>query len=101
MLFAAVTVCALFFGSIQPERPPRPIVPSTERDKQILKLASSFVASKGAIDYQVPVRIEPSHKNDGTVVVIYWTPSGERRLLGERAVVVNPESGTVEFVPRA
>ena len=75
------------------------MVPTTERDKRILKLASSFLDARGGKGY-IPVRIEPSTRKDGTVAVIYWTPRRELQLLGARAVIVNPATETVELVSR-
>jgi hypothetical protein len=97
MLFAVVTAFALFFGLIQP---PRPMVPATERERRILKLASDFVASRGVTDFAVPISIKPSYKKDGTVVVTYWTPRREIRMLGNRQVIVDPESESVQIVMR-
>jgi hypothetical protein len=100
MLFAVVTAFALLFGLIKPELPPRPMVPTTDRDKQILSLATSFLAANGLSDYKVPMRIVPHATGDGTVSVIYWTPRRELRMAGVRAVIVNPESESVSLAMR-
>ena len=76
------------------------MVPITDGDRHILKLANSFVAAEGATHYAVPLRIEPSPIEDRIVAVIYWTPRQELQLLGSRAVIVNTESETVEFAMR-
>lgn len=82
------------------ERPPPPLVPTAENDRHILKLANQFVSQRGATDYSVPIRIEPGSNKFGTFVVIYWTPRREIRMLGERAVIVDPRTHSVEFVMR-
>jgi hypothetical protein len=76
------------------------MVASTELDKHILKLANSFAAASGAKDYTVPLKIVPSPKGDGTSAVFYWTPRHEIRLLGDRVIIVNPDSETAEIVMR-
>ena len=97
-LFAIVTLSAILLAFYRPERPPPPLVPTTERERQILSLAERFVQPR-APDYAVPIAIAPA-KSDGVFQVTYWTPHKELELLGPRAVLVDTESRTVEFIMR-
>jgi hypothetical protein len=99
-----VTVCCLLLVGLtagcresSPSTPSSPsrVVPANETERQVLELASQHVPP----DWDTPIAIAPGDE-EGTYVVTYWTPKDEIPLLGERQVIVNPATKTVEFVPR-
>jgi hypothetical protein len=100
ILAGIIVILFAVFRFEPPERPPPPFVPATEDDRVILGIANQFIANKGVIDYSIPVKIEPWPNRDGCFIVEYWTPRREFRLLGSRAVIVNPTSQSAEFTQR-
>jgi hypothetical protein len=100
-VLAAVTVIVLsLLGIERPERPPSPMVPTTNNERLVLDLASAFVRAQAATDFSVPVKIVSSLDHDGCFVVEYWTPRREFQFAGSRAVIVDPQSRSAQFVRR-
>ena len=74
-LIVLVTVVATVLMLFQPERPPPPIVPQTETERSVLRIAKQFVQTRST-DFAVPIAIDP--RADGnTFAVTYWTPRRE------------------------
>jgi hypothetical protein len=96
-LFGVLTLSAILLAIFQPERPPPPLTPTTETERQILKLAQEFVRTR-APDYKVPIKI--TRVQDSSFAVEYWTPRNELALLGKRVVIVDSKSKTVELEMR-
>lgn len=97
-LLGLVTVVVTILMLFQPERPPRPMVPKTDTERSVLRIAKQFVQNR-APDYAIPIAIYP--RVDGnTFVVTYWTPRSELEKLGPRSAVVDLQLKTVEILMR-
>ena len=91
----------------QSTNPGRPAPGSTSaEERKALELANDFLAKHGTA-WGKPLRVEPGSveyipglKGEGVYVVTYPTPEHEMKVLGDRTIVVNINSGRVEFVPR-
>ena len=97
LLLAAPAGCGRSSSSSTPSSPRSVarVVPANETERKVLELASQHVPP----DWNTPIAIAPGDE-EGTYVVTYWTPKDEIPLLGERQLIVNPATKTVEFVPR-
>jgi len=90
---------------MQPERPPPPLIPKTDDERKILRLAEAFVTANEIrigckMDLHIPTRIAAHPFKAGCAIVECWTPRRELELLGPRALIVNANNKTVEFAMR-
>ena len=99
ILAALLLTFTSYFERSRFERPPAPMQPKDDTEREILALVDQSLL-KTSFEIMIPIRIENSPRNDGRFMVVYWTPSKEYRLLGSRAVLVDPRTRTVEWVMR-
>lgn len=95
-LLIIFTVSSTAFIYFQPERPPKPLVPTNAIEQQVLKLVEQDMPSNA--EKWVPVSINLEQDTE-SYLVSYWTPKKELRLLGPRQARVKlPDN--VTYPPR-
>lgn len=95
-LIVILTVLPAAFIYLQPERPPKPLVPSTAIERHVLKLVENDTPSIAKAWVPISIRLE----SDGeSYLVTYWTPRKELHLLGLRQARVNLQ-GNITYPPR-
>ena len=108
VLTSLLAVLALWFvpGCRQAPAPSIRLGDLSPVQRKAVELAQAFLVKEG-VDWGQPSRVAPAQteylpgmKGPGVYVVTYPTPPREVQLLGDRAVLVDIDTGRVAYLPR-